>query len=414
MPKFGEPVYLPLIDISAVSHGDYRVEISIISGEKLVLSDLGYKYPDFISHLYAARNVVIVKHLLISENLRKPAISGDLIITTPPGQLKNHGACEIRLYDTSIVFMPSDADPIRMHFSNISQIEAKDYSIAISASKGETAIISKLGNQYDNLARDLSEAMNELHLQTLTLLKELSPSASPTTMGSLSRIMKDGKPAKSSDIKSISSSLWRDLEKRIEESRIGAEYQYLKSLARADMIAVGVKRGLMGELTGNYLWVGLPIYGNDNRNGNAIAVESVKISSAAEKDQDPDQPLASNTGGNATYFFRIVETDQYSKIVASGKAIDAEVENIIQTLGQLMLDVNFRREPIYLSDDRIRNDPQYAKYRYATQNIVSLKDLRKLFIGRVIHSSFEQWKSDVTSLLAFNMTAPIGVKWEKA
>jgi hypothetical protein len=301
-----------------------------------------------------------------------------------------------------------------MHFSNISQIETKDYSITIAASNGETAVISKLGNQYDILARDLSEAMNELHLQTLFFLKELSPSASPTTMGSLSRIMKDGKPAKSSEIRSISSSLWTDLEKRIEESRIGAEYQYLKSLARTDMIAIGVKRGLMGELTGNYLWVVLPIYGNDNRSGNAIAVESVKISSATEKDQEPDQPLASNTSGNATYFFRIVETDQYPKLVASSKAIDAELDSIIQTLGQLMLDVNFRREPIYLSDDRIRNDPQYAKYRYATHNIVSLKDLRKLFIGRVIHSSFEQWKSDVASLLAFNMTAPAGAKWEKA
>jgi hypothetical protein len=80
----------------------------------------------------------------------------------------------------------------------------------------------------------------------------------------------------------------------------------------------------------------------------------------------------------------------------------------------MILDVNFRREPVYLSDEQIRNEPQYARYRYATQNIESLKDLRRLFIGRIIHSTFEQWKSDVASLLAFNITAPNGARWEKS
>jgi hypothetical protein len=40
--------------------------------------------------------------------------------------------------------------------------------------------------------------------------------------------------------------------------------------------------------------------------------------------------------------------------------------------------------------------------------------LRNLFIGRVIHSSVDQWKSDVTSLLEFNnKSRDDNEKWKK-
>jgi hypothetical protein len=40
--------------------------------------------------------------------------------------------------------------------------------------------------------------------------------------------------------------------------------------------------------------------------------------------------------------------------------------------------------------------------------------LRNQFIGRVVHSSFDQWKSDVTSLLDFNAKSEDdSAKWKK-
>jgi hypothetical protein len=44
----------------------------------------------------------------------------------------------------------------------------------------------------------------------------------------------------------------------------------------------------------------------------------------------------------------------------------------------------------------------------------SLRMLRRLFIGRVIHASPKQWKDDVTSLLAFNAKSLDDTeKWKK-
>jgi hypothetical protein len=81
-------------------------------------------------------------------------------------------------------------------------------------------------------------------------------------------------------------------------------------------------------------------------------------------------------------------------------------------INRLMIDINFRREPIYLSDERLK-EPQYSKYLYAVRKIPSLKALRELFIGRVIHSSFEQWKSDVSDLLKFNVSVENDdMKWK--
>jgi hypothetical protein len=68
-----------------------------------------------------------------------------------------------------------------------------------------------------------------------------------------------------------------------------------------------------------------------------------------------------------------------------------------------MLDINFRREPIYLSDERLE-EAEYVGYKTALQKIPSLRLLRKLYTGRAVHSSFEQWKSDVMDLLRFNLS----------
>ncbi len=78
-----------------------------------------------------------------------------------------------------------------------------------------------------------------------------------------------------------------------------------------------------------------------------------------------------------------------------------------------MLDINFRREPIYLPDEKM-DKAEYFKYQIALQKIPSLQVLRDLFVGRVIHASPAQWKSDVTDLLKFNVTTKNDSdKWKK-
>lgn len=412
MTNSGEPIYLPLVDISQISLGEYLVKIGMASGEMLHVHDLGYKFGDLVSNLYAVWNEVIVKHLLMNESRVRPSVSAEITQMGSSGE-RNHESCEIRLYETSLVLMPSDSKPVRIHFNSIAEMESKDFSITLEVDSGDRVVISKLGSEYDNLVRDLSNATNALNLKSQELLKELSPSASPTIVRNAARLMKDGRTVSSADIRAISGTLWTDLEKKLELTQIWNEYQYLKSISRSEKTSAGMKRGLMGDLTGDYLWLLFPIYGNNSDHGNIIALESTKIPRAAQQVADSNQADELQTGGGATYFFRITGRDDYARISNDIELIDTEVDHMIHELGRLLLDINFRREPIYLPDDKINSDPQYSVYRYAVQWIPSLQELRRLFIGRVIHSSFDQWKVNVENLLAFSKSAPDGAKWIK-
>jgi len=78
-----------------------------------------------------------------------------------------------------------------------------------------------------------------------------------------------------------------------------------------------------------------------------------------------------------------------------------ELDRFVKSINSAMIQINFRREPIYLSENQLQST-EYTQYRFAIAKIPALGILRNLFVGRVIHSSLEQWKADAASLLAFN------------
>lgn len=230
--------------------------------------------------------------------------------------------------------------------------------------------------------------MNELSLKVQSSLKELLPKADPSVIRRASRFMKEGKAARRSDIESISPELWKELEKKIEITGIKEEYDFLTSLAQKEKMCIGLKRGLLGDLTGEYIWFLIPIYStNPEEPGNAVAMEAI----------------SGEGGGKATYFFRIVNRKEYANF-KNIEDLHRKVDSFIKMINRCMLAINFRREPIYLPEDRL-NEVRHQKYFYAIKRIPELRTLRDLFVGRVIHRSKEQWEEDVMSLLKFNVSS---------
>lgn len=420
LPKFGEVISLALTDITEILPRDYILDLILSSREILSVFDLGYEFGDFVLNLFHLRNEIILKYLLMNESIKKSGIWGELTLDDASGMVNQFEKCEIRLYETSMVLMPTMGEPIRLLYCNIAQAESKDYTLSITTELGEKLSISRLGKEFDRTSRDLSAAINQLDVQSQSLIKDLVPLADSTIVRAVSRLMKDGKAAKRIDIESISPEALKALEKMLEQTLIWREYQYLKSIAREEKIAIGIKRGLMGDLTGNYLWLLIPIYGKVPKFGNAIVLDAVRLPSNPNEKQSHEEGMrlegdvGNATGGNATYVFRIVGRKDIAGLAGNEKEMDVRIDSMISRMNQLMLDINFRREPIFLSDELLRTEPKYARYRYATQKIRSLQDLRQLFIGRIIHSSFEQWKADIENLLSFNRsTNDDNAKWEK-
>lgn len=369
-------------DLAEVVANDYSVTVSIEPNTAVVLSKLGRRYEDFVRELHGRRNEVLIEDMLIDEPLRQGGYEADLEYIASAQETTVQASCEVRLYETAIVFLPRSSLPIRLPFGLVTTVEAEDYAVRIETDSGETATLSKLGRQFEPFRRDLNEALSDLTVATLDMLDDRLTEADPITLNRLAERMRDGRAVSRHEIEDVAGSdIWAALIESLDTAGIGEQYRYLTAKAVDDWISVGIKRGLMGDLTGDYLWFLMPVADVDDAEaGNAVVMEG-----------------AGADTGRATYLFQITSPDDYAAIT-DRDSLDRVVAETVHDLNHAMLAINFRREPIYLPRERL-SEPRYASYRSALKLVPALTKLRDAFLGRVSHRSAEQWRRDVDELL---------------
>ncbi|MDE3167718.1 MAG: hypothetical protein KGN36_18095 [Acidobacteriota bacterium] len=60
--------------------------------------------------------------------------------------------------------------------------------------------------------------------------------------------------------------------------------------------------------------------------------------------------------------------------------------------------MNFRREPVYLPDASIEQQPRFHRYAIGARKLPDLRALRGAFAGRAIHSSVEEWSTQIAAI----------------
>ncbi len=384
-------------EVVAVKAIDYQIHIELSSAETLTIFNLGYRYEDFCHDFHYLRNEMIIKDLLMKEKLCYPGTKAEFIYFDEHGRETDKGGCELRLYETALMIIPVTSEIIRVPYRDFHNIEATDYQIIIAAEYGEKLIFSMLGKMFDPFVRDLQGIMNDLTETAQSFIEDVVPDCGPGIIRRLTGLVKEGKAVQKNVIEQIAPSFWSGLENRLEQAGIKNEYDYLRRLSTAERIQIGFKRGLWGDLSGYYLWFLIPIYSlNPTEPGNIVAMEAV-----SEEGQK-----------KATYFFKIVNRSEYRNL-SSQEALDQKVDQILQGMNHCLSAVNFRREPIYLNEAELMK-PENLSYRLAIQKIPALRSLRNCFVGRIIHSSFQQWSEDVANLLQFNVNVDDeDAKWKK-
>jgi hypothetical protein len=181
----------------------------------------------------------------------------------------------------------------------------------------------------------------------------------------LASLLMEGMIVPLADVRRVSPAFADALQSRLAGSEIGQEYAYLRSLSTGDM-AVGVKRGLKGELTGETIHTLTPVFAK-----NAVILESLGDSAAA------------------TYVFRMSR---------DGMVSPEGWRPWLLAFNDSMLAVNYRREPVYLSEEALMAE-KYENYRGALHRSEGLVALRALFVGRAAHTGFEAWKKSIESYL---------------
>ena len=107
---------------------------------------------------------------------------------------------------------------------------------------------------------------------------------------------------------------------------------------------------------------------------------------------------ATSRSGRATYFFRLLPSEQAPKLRDGAKA-PGLIDAAIRQLNRAIVLLNFRREPIYLPDDSLELQPRFRRDAIACRKIPELRRLRASFLGRAIHTSPQAWQREVDGLL---------------
>jgi hypothetical protein len=360
------------------------VDLFLGSSKKLRMSQLGYEYENFLINLYKRRNELLLKYLLMEEKCLASQISADYFYIDEDKD-ERRGSCEVRVYESALVVLPDKSQPIRIPLCYISGHDNRDYRITVETENGQRLQLSMMGEKTDYLDRSLRGAIEEMKIRCVKLLTEICPNIDSHSAERIALLMKDGRAAHRYEIELISKPLWSQLETTIGAYQLGEEYAYLSTLSERSDAWIGIKRGLMGDRTGEYLWFMIPIYSDDKtKPGNALAVEGTSEGGV----------------GKATYLFKMFDDKDYASL--KGSTLISEVDKFIESTNRCLIEVNFRREPIYLTEEKMA-EPEYGKHRYAANNLKPLKNLRSRYIGRVMHVSLEQWKRDVETILNRNM-----------
>lgn len=393
LPQFGEALHVPLRQISLITQPGYTIELALTSKEKLTLSKLGRGLEDLFRGASRLRLEMLLQDMLMNEAVVKAGAEAEYVYRDSAGQEKEKGTCEPRLYETALVVITGRGDLHRLPYSDIARVREEPYAVALDTEYGEGFVFSRMGKELDPWKRDLAAAMNALTVKVQSSLQELAPGADPAAMRKAARLMREGRAARRLDIEAVSPDLWARMEKRLEAVGLAAEYAFLKSLAREDRMCIGLKRGLMGDLTGEYVWFLAPVYprapgAGRKQPGNAIAMEAAASGEAED---------GARGGGRATYLFRIAPPADCAELKTI-EDLDAAADRAITRLNRCLLAINFRREPVYLSEEQMW-EPRYSRYQFAVQRIPELRELRGLFLGRVVHSSPERWQKGILAAL---------------
>lgn len=422
--EHGASIIFSLRDIQDMWEHDYHIFLSLPHGETLDLFSLGFKFEDALRLLMKNYRKLVLSDMLVREKILYRDAVADLTLLNAAGEKNPGGKCELLLYETSLMVMPERSSIIRLPLGQMDSLQRGDYSLTVMMDSGEQTVLARMGFQTDPFIKALEDALNRLTQNTLDFLMEMLPDVESDRLNRLARLLRDGKMALRKDIEAIAPEIWKQIDLHIISSPLGDEYEFLKSCGETPDIAVGVKRGLPGAAKQDYFWFLIPLSAtlNSGKKINVAAFEAGMIQLAKPTGIDEPgsaAPYASETGGmddcpdtpdnsesdedtsgetsllkqegKATYFFRIsAENDP--------PAPGAPLDHFIHALNRGLMEINFRREPIYLPEGKL-NEPRYLKYKYAMNRLPELRRLRNLFLGRALHKSPEQWQKDVRELL---------------
>jgi hypothetical protein len=413
-PRQQATLRIDLADADGLELGDHWLRLVLGSGERVEASMLGRRFGELGDSLGASLTVYQARNLLLEEPVGGEAFECEV------ARDGSQSPSQVRVWATSLSVLPKLGTPYGIPFGEVSgsTFDTDRYAVDLATDRGTVSLL-RLGKLSQPCARLIESRLAGLAQRTAAAVAYLVPLSSLTGRR-LNQLLKDGVPVSRARIDAVAPTIWPALvDAAIPTGKLRQSFESLAALCPPAEIAVGIKEtnarqdqpdeevepdalppeeaaaaadedGTPGDvspdasgeketpMTGRVVWFAFPITSDDrDRPGNALAVEAV------------------TRGGRATYLFRIAPPEVYRK--ATAEELRQLARERIVSVSRALVALSFKREPIYLTDQKIRTGP-YARYRLALRLSGPLKSSRATFLGRAIHGP--AWKGQLDAALA--------------
>lgn len=356
-PAGSSPIAFDLGDVDFVRPSDWELELVLYTGRTIVLRMFGASFSDMAREFLAAWRDRTVQCLLLEDLEEIGRYEGEA----------NGAPGELRFFRSNLAVLPRAAMPLQWRLAEVDALSFDDAAYQIVLESGrERLTLGKLAKKTDEAFGRLSGAVDVLRTQSAQTLRGLFPFLTPDALRRVEALMPEGRSASLAALAAIDPRLPDALIARGVSPSLRPYFDALKTRAAGPLFAgfkfirpdddAAENETAEAPATGEepsplFFWFFFPLPGN------LVAWE------------------ATTGSGRATYLFR------------SGTSLDESVRAITRGLAL----INFRREPVYLPDSSLEQQPKFRRYAIGARKLPDLRALRSAYAGRAIHSSIDEW-----------------------
>jgi len=412
-PDSGAPMAFDLGDLDAVTPADWEIRLSLYTGNIIVLRQLGKAYETLAHDLLEAYRDRALQCLLLEDLQEIARFPGTFTL----GQ--RSGTAEIRLFKSNIAVLPATSQSFQWRLADVDSVrfDSNTWEVVLQAGP-EQLKFSKLAKRTEEFVAKVREAVSALAAQSAQALHAIFPFLNPNQVQATAALLREGQSASVAKLAAINAKIPAALTANAVDNDLKPYYDDLVARTAGGALFTGFKL-IRGEDKD-----AADAGSEDEAAGATSAADGSgsapthQVANSPDADKDTPEtlywfffPIAGKTGtanvaaweassrsGRATYFFRLVDPAQASQLQNPTQA-PALVETAVRRLNRVLGMLNFRRRPIYLSDDDLEMDPKYHRYSIAARRLPEVREVRASFLGRAIHSSHEAWQGQVKGIL---------------
>ncbi len=370
-----------LINFSEIKEFYYRNEkvfFITFNKEKYVLSDCGTQFNQLIVDLYKSRNEFLMDALFMKGGKLKAEFEGNFNRLSKFSKPINKGQAKLKLYERSLVIVPSGQDAFSIHFDfvNFYEFNEDEYTLKIVMDDGVVIEIDQLGNDYEVFEEKMNQLLGGMYQSVVNdVLKQAFIEFHAATLLKLAYKMRGGKAVSLKDIQKMDSDLAVAVEEFIYEDEIFSQKtKILRDLVDEYNIFYGIAKD--NAVKDSYIrWVLF-----------TVPEKNVVAFSILPRWQQGGQVEENTSYPHKTYFFRI--------IMEKGSPAD-KVEDKVKEIDQSLVNLNFIKDPCY----KDKRDLKHSPYQYAIRKLPYLRILRKSFAGVADNPDVKEWQKQVKEIM---------------